>query len=134
MLLPLLVMTPVSLLLLDELTWVLLSWGLVVVTDALLAVKGEVRLSKNIGGQYCLKQTMMRMRTRLHWLYIKRLHTVRYAQLIATYLNLGGILKFLKTSHLWIEGGTNLTFYIIWWVQHIPVCLKTEYVDQICRQ
>lgn len=67
MLLPLLVMTPVSLLLLDELTWVVLSWGLVVVTDVLLAVKGEVRLSKNIGGQYCLKQTMMPMRKRLYW-------------------------------------------------------------------
>lgn len=55
----LLVITPVSLLL-EELTCVLLSWWLVdvMMLPGVLLVKVEVRLSKNIGGQYCLKQTM----------------------------------------------------------------------------
>lgn len=61
------------------------------VTDVLLAVKGEVRLSKNIGGQYCLKQTMILMRKRLHSFQIKRLEIVRYVQVRATYFNPNGI-------------------------------------------
>lgn len=53
----LLVITPV-LLLLEELTCVLLSWWLVdvMMLPGMLLVKVEVRLSKNIGEQYCLKQ------------------------------------------------------------------------------
>lgn len=55
---PLLVMTPASARP-EELTCVLLSWWLVEVMmlPGVLLVKVEVRLSKNIGGQYCLKQT-----------------------------------------------------------------------------
>lgn len=57
---PLLVMTPASARPEEELTTcVLLSWWLVEVMmlPGVLLVKVEVRLSKNIGGQYCLKQT-----------------------------------------------------------------------------
>lgn len=56
---PLLVMTPASARPEEELTCVLLSWWLVEVMmlPGVLLVKVEVRLSKNIGGQYCLKQT-----------------------------------------------------------------------------
>lgn len=55
---PLLVITPASARL-EELTCVLLAWWLVdvMMLPGVLLVRVEVRLSKNIGGQYCLKQT-----------------------------------------------------------------------------
>ncbi|KAJ7422480.1 hypothetical protein BTVI_13921 [Pitangus sulphuratus] len=63
----LLVITPASALP-EELTSVLLSCWLVEVMmlPGVLLVKVEVRLSKNIGGQYCLKQTMKSEETNLH--------------------------------------------------------------------
>lgn len=51
----------------EELTRGLLSTGLEVVRrlpDVVFAGKVEARLSKNIGAQYCLKQTMVEVRER----------------------------------------------------------------------